>query len=220
MDYRRDVHYDESCSVAVQNGIIVNTIQCGNYYATERVWREIAELGRGDYVALAQSGNVTIITTPYDEEILGLSAELNETVVMYGPPELQELTRSKLSAAEAASADVAADRAAFNLSTGGKVVQGRGDLVADWRSGLVELSQLDPDTLPRGMRSMDALEIQHYLERMQAERDRLNFRLADLNGDRAAYLHREQARLAAEGGGDAFDTQVTRMLEEQASRIR
>ena len=149
-----------------------------------------------------------------------MTAELNRTVVVYGSTDMQELTLGKLAAAESASADVAADRAAFNLATGGKVVQGRGDLVADWRSGLVDLDRLDSASLPASLRSMGSREIEEYLERMQVQRDSLNFQLADLNGDRAASLHREQARLALAGGGDAFDTQVTEMLAEQAARIR
>ncbi|MBN2551663.1 MAG: VWA domain-containing protein [Spirochaetales bacterium] len=221
MDYRDDVHYPQSCSEAVQKGLIINTIQCGNNAQTRRVWQEIARLGEGAYVALAQSGgNMAIVDTPYDEEILRLTAELNRTVVVYGSRELQELTRGKLAAAQEAPAGVAADRAAFNLASGGKVVQGRGDLVADWRSGLVAPDQLDPDALPQAMRSMSSLQREQYLEKMQARRDTLNFQLADLNGDRAAFLDREKRRLTASGGGDAFDAKVTEMLAEQATRVR
>ena len=220
MDYRNDVQYPQSCSEAVQKGLIINTIQCGNNARTRRVWQEIARLGEGSYVALAQSGgNMAIVDTPYDDEILRLTAELNRTVVVYGSRELQELTRSKLVAAQEAPAGVAADRAAFNLASGGKVVQGRGDLVADWKSGLVGLDKLEPDALPQEMRSMSSLQREEYLERMQARRDTLNFRLADLNGDRAAFLDREKRRLAASGGGDAFDAKVTEMLAEQAARV-
>jgi Mg-chelatase subunit ChlD len=221
MDYGNDVHYPQSCSQAVQRGLIINTIQCGNHAKTRRIWKEIARLGEGAYVALSQSGgDMEIVATPFDEEILRLTAELNRTVVVYGNPELQNTTRGKLAAAEEAPAGVAADRAAFNLASGGKVIQGRGDLVADWQSGLVELDQLDSAGLPRAMQSMTASQRVEYLEKMQARRDILNFRLADLTGDRAAYRDQEKRRLTASGGGDAFDAKVTEILAEQAARVR
>lgn len=221
MDYPNEVQYPETCSDAVRNGLIINTVQCGNHRQTRRVWQEIARLAAGAYVPLEQSGGeMKIITTPYDEDILMLTAALNKTVVIYGESELQELTRGKLSAAEAAPAGVAADRAAFNLSTGGDVVQGRGDLVADYKSGLVELDRLKAVDLPPELRPLSALQRKEYLEKLQARRDSLNFRLADLNGDRAAFLDREKQRQAGAGRGDAFDVKVTEILAEQAARIR
>jgi hypothetical protein len=141
-------------------------------------------------------------------------------VVVYGSSAEQALTRNKVAGAETAAAGAAADRAAFNLASGGKVVQGRGDLVADWKSGLVDLAALDAGSLPPEMRSMTIQERQGYLSDMQARRDRLNFQLADLSGDRAAYLDREQKRIAASGQGDAFDSKVAEIIAEQAARPR
>ena len=221
MDYPNEVQYPEICSAAVQNGLIINTVQCGEHWKTRKIWQEIARLAAGAYVALEQSGGeMKIITTPYDEDILRLTAALNQTVVVYGGSELQELTRSKLAAAEAAPPGVAADRAAFNLSTGGDVIQGSGDLVADYKSGLVELDRLEAAGLPPEMRTLSAARRVEYLEEMQARRDSLNFRLADLNGDRAAFLDREKQREAGAGRGDAFYVKVTEILAEQAARIR
>ena len=220
MDYHKDVHYPETCAHAVEAGIIVNTLQCGNHHETRVVWREIAALGQGEYVSLPQSGNMTVITTPYDDDILGLTADLNQTVVLYGSPELQDLTESKLAASVSAPAGVAADRAAYNLSTGGKVVQGRGDLVADWQSGIVDLNRLDSQALPVELRRMTDRQLEQHLEEMQHRRDALNFELADLNGDRAAFIDRERRRMAGGAERDAFDVRVTEILAEQAARIR
>ncbi len=220
LDYKDDVHYGQTCIEAVQKGIIINTVQCGSDNRTRNIWREIARLGRGDYVALEQSGGMTTIATPYDAEILRLTGELGRTVVAYGDAETRALTQSKLAAATSISADVAADRAAFNLSTGGKVIQGQGDLVADWKAGAAAIEQLDSARLPEELRSLSQTERVDYLKTKQAKRDSLNFRLADLTGDRAAYLEREKKRQAQAGGGDAFDTRVTEILAAQAARER
>jgi len=220
MDYRNDVPYPQTCREAVQAGLIINTVQCGTNLETRRVWEEIARLAEGAYVALQQSGNMTATTSPYDKEILRLTTELNRTVVAYGSSADQELSRGKLAAAEAAPAGVAADRAAFNLASGGKVIQGRGDLVADWKDGLVDPETVDAASLPPGMRPMTPVQRKEYLAGMQARRDTLNFQLADLNGDRAAYLDQEKRRLAVSGQGDAFDAKVSEIIAEQAARAR
>jgi len=85
---------------------------------------------------------------PFDKEILRLAAELNRTVVVYGSPEAQAVTRGKLTAAEAAPAAVAADRVTYNLSSGGRVIQGRGDLVSDAKDGVVDLAQVTRPPCP------------------------------------------------------------------------
>lgn len=55
---------------------------------------------------------------------------------------------------------------------------------------------------------------------MQAKRDALNVKLAELSKKRADYIEKERARLMAAGGGDAFDIKVTQIIAEQAARVK
>lgn len=223
MDYRNDVKYALTCREAAQKGIIINTVQCGGNPSTVPVWQEIARLAEGSYVALEQAGGMTVVSTPFDERIGRLNAELNATVVLYGEREMQEGSKRKLSAAESAPAAVAADRAAYNLSSGGKAIQGRGDLVADVKEGTVDLSRLPPDQLPAELRRMSPGERHAWLAKKQAERDSLNRSLEELVGRRAEFLEQEQRRQAAAagaGGGDSFDRSVALIIAEQARRPR
>ncbi len=97
------------------------------------------------------------IATPYDEEIAKVSGRLGRTVVVYGESGAQEEVReSKTAKAAAAPASVAADRAAYNLASGGKAIQGAGDLVEDIRSGAVDLAKVAKDELPAEMQKMSA----------------------------------------------------------------
>ena len=63
MDYRDDVKYPDTCREAVKRGIVINTVQCGDVAETARVWRDIARLSEGAYVALEQSGGMVAIST-------------------------------------------------------------------------------------------------------------------------------------------------------------
>jgi hypothetical protein len=216
MDYRGEARYPETCQAAVTRGLIINTVQCGDVPETTRVWKEIARLAEGSYVALEQSGNMQPMTTPYDEEIAGLSGELGRTVVAWGARARREETEAKNRTAAAAPAAVAADRAAFNLATGGKAIQGSGDLVADLLAGEVDLARIKKEELPPQLRGLSLEEQKAYLAGQQAAREKLNLRLSELAALRAAYLRQEQQRLAGEG--DSFDRKVAEIIGVQLDR--
>jgi len=213
MDYPGELRYPEVCREAAGRDLIINTVQCGDVPQTTRVWQEIARLAEGSYVALEQSGNMRAVATPYDGEMASLAAEVSRTVVPWGAPERQAAAESKARAAAEAPAAVAADRAAFNLATGGKAIQGSGDLVADLAAGEVDLAKLRKDELPAVLQGLSLEEQKLYLARQQTARDKLNRRLAELSLRRAAYLEQEQKRLA--GTGDCFDRKVGEILSSQ-----
>jgi hypothetical protein len=216
MDYRGEVRYPETCRLAVSRGLIINTVQCGGVPQTTRVWREIARLAEGSYVALEQSGNMQALPTPYDEEIARLSGEVGRTLVPWGARERRAEAEAKTRAAAEAPAAVAADRAAFNLATGGKAIQGRGDLVEDLASGQAELAAIRKDELPPVMQGMSLEEQKAYLSAQRTAREALNLRLAGLAERRNAFLLEEQRKLA--GDGDSFDRKVAEIVAAQLRR--
>jgi hypothetical protein len=220
MDYRDDVKYTESCRVAVKKGLIINTVQCGDVPETTPVWQEIARLAEGSYVALAQSGNMTAMATPFDEEISKVSAALGGTVVAYGDRERQAEARSKVDKAAAAPASVAADRAAYNLASGGKAIQGTGDLVADYEEGSTDPAKVSTGLLPPEMQKMTPAERTRYVAKQKNARDGLNLTLVSLTKKRADYISAEQKRISSAGMGDAFDTKVAEIIAAEAQRSR
>ncbi len=152
----------------------------------------------GSFVALAQSGNMTAMTTPYDEEIARTSAEIGSTVITYGDAKKQEESRSKVAKAAGAPSTVAADRAAYNLASGGKAIQGTGDLVEDLREGRVDLGRLPLKQLPLELQGMSPAQRKEYVASQQARRDALNARLAELSEKRADYALKERRAAAGQ----------------------
>ena len=220
MDYRDDVKYPVTCREAVKRDLIINTVQCGDIEETARIWKEIARLAEGSYVALGQTGNMAAIATPFDEEIARTSAELDTTVVVYGGREKQEEARGKMAKAAEAPAAVAADRAAYNLASGGKAIQGTGDLVEDARGGAIDVAWLNSEELPPLMRKMTPEQRKAYVALQREKRESLNGTLAELAKKRADFIEKERNRLAASGKGDAFDTKVAELIAAQAARKR
>lgn len=220
MDYPDDVKYPVTAREAVRRGIIIDTVQCGDVAETAVVWKEISRLADGSFVALAQSGNMTAMTTPFDDEIARTSAEIGSTIIPYGDAERQEASRGKVAKAAGAPSSVAADRAAYNLASGGKAIQGKGDLVEDLREGTVDMGRISLKELPVELQGMTPSERKVYVTAQQAKRDTLNAKLTDLSKKRSGYIEKERARLAAEGRGDAFDTKVSQIISVQAERVR
>ncbi len=214
MDYRGEVQYPETCRAAAARGLIVNTVQCGGVPETTRVWKDIARLAEGAYVALEQSGNMQAVPTPYDGEIARLSAEVSRTVVAWGARERRAEAEAKTRAAAEAPAAVAADRAAFNLATGGKAIQGGGDLVEDLQAGGVDLARIKKEELPPQMQGLSLEEQKAYLAGQRAAREALNLQLSELSQRRAAFLLQEQQKLA--GAGDSFDRKVAEIVGDPA----
>jgi hypothetical protein len=217
MDYDDDVPYTKTCKNAVRKDLIINTIQCGSNAGTTPIWQEIAHAAEGSFVAIGQTGDMEVIASPYDAELARLNRDVGRTIVAYGGASSQRAVRTKQVLAEEAAAPAMADRLAFNSATG-KVVQGGGDLVDDTRSGEVDLDELPEAELPEEMKGMSAAEKKQHLAEQSTKRAELQKQIDELLVKRKAYLDAEQARLAAEGRGSAFDQEVTQILRAQAKR--
>src|SRR6266699_7220468 len=142
MDYAQDTKYPTTLAVAKQKDIIVNTVLAGAARDTERVWRDIAQGGHGRFIPIPQDGGqVVIIETPYDDDIIILQKEINGTVIPYGPRELQKHTEDRtqqLSRAAAAAPSQASEMASYlnkRAKASSEAVTGDGDLVADVSAG-------------------------------------------------------------------------------------
>ena len=96
MDYAQDTKYPVTLAVAKQKDIIVNAVLAGNARDTERVWRDIAQNGNGRFIPIPQDGGqVVIIETPYDNDIIILQKQINGTVIPYGPRAAAEAYRGQ-----------------------------------------------------------------------------------------------------------------------------
>lgn len=216
MDYDQDVRYHTTLEVARRNEIVVNAIQCGSQGDTEAIWREIAQLGAGEYSQIGQNGGVEIVQTPFDEELMRLNVSIGETIVGYGSVARQNSIRESQRNAEAAPPSASADRLSYN-SASGTVVGGGGDLVDAIADGTVDLGDVDDDELPTNMRSMSPAERAAYIEQQTAQRAAIQTQIDNLLTQRRQYLEAERARRLEAGELNGFDAEVHRMLRSQAA---
>nr|WP_313809688.1 VWA domain-containing protein [Allomuricauda sp.] len=79
------LNYKDAALNAKEKDIIVNTIFCGNYeQGISTMWKKGATLTGGEYMAIDHNRQVVHVKTPYDEVIIKLNAQLNNTYISYG----------------------------------------------------------------------------------------------------------------------------------------
>jgi Mg-chelatase subunit ChlD len=217
MDYPNSPKYPDLCREAAKKDLIINTVQCGDAEETRVVWQEIAKSAEGSYVAIPQSGNVAVISTPMDKELSELNERIGATLIPYGDTKLQAEVHAKRAMAAAAPMAAMADRLSYNSKTG-KGVQGAGELVDALNENKLKFEEIDEKQLPTELQKLDRGELQQRVKKAQTERAELQRKVEDLSKKRDAYILAENKRLAAEGKGDAFDQKVAETLRAQAAK--
>src|SRR5205809_124969 len=195
MDYAQDTKYPVTLSVAKQKDIIVNAVLAGDARDTERVWRDIAQNGNGRFIPIPQDGGqVVIIETPYDEDIIILQREINGTVIPYGPKQLQKRTEGKtkqLSEVAAAAPAQASEMASYlnkRSKFSSEAVTGDGDLVSDVTAGRTSFSAVKDEDLPANLRAMKPEQRMDVINKRMSQRKALNDKLATLVAKRDKFV--------------------------------
>jgi Mg-chelatase subunit ChlD len=217
MDYANGPKYPDICKDAVKKDLLINTVQCGTTTETVKYWQEIAQLGEGNYAAIAQSGNMAVVSTPMDAELAELNRKIGTTLVAYGGEGARRTVAAKQFAAENAPAAVAADRLTFNARYG-VAVQGEGELLDSLAAGRVSLSSVKKDELPADLQKLDEPQLKAKIEEKQKERAELQGKIQQLAQQRENYLAAERNRLAASHKSDSFDAKVASFIQTQAAR--
>jgi von Willebrand factor type A domain-containing protein len=208
---------------AVDQGIVVNTIQCGNLPETTPVWKAIAHRGQCQYFSIPQNGGVIPISTPYDEQLSQLATDLGGTYISYGFGALPNAEEQRQSAREAAvevergmAAKVPvyarADRA-YNKVLNTKAYFG--DLLQDIENGTVKLENVKTEDLPNNLQSLSPAERQQEIEKQLAHRREMRAKIMELVRQKDAYIAEQKK---TKGVQDGFDSVVTKALTEQLAR--
>ncbi|MCH7898474.1 MAG: VWA domain-containing protein [Proteobacteria bacterium] len=218
MDYN-EVRYPQIVASALEKGIVINTIQCGDIPSAIEPWTQIASLGHGIFFQVEQAGGSVAYTTPFDEEIADLSAKLDDTRLYYGTEEEKEKMRGKVAATDKlhAGASIAsrARRGVFNVSAGGRTnLLGDNELVAAVASGSIDLNELDEDALPEALKPMARAEQEAFVAELAEERADLQRQIRELSQDRDGYLAKKVD--AAGGLKDSLDQKIYDAVKEQA----
>jgi Mg-chelatase subunit ChlD len=220
MDYN-EVRYPEIVASAIEKGIVINTIQCGDIPTTVAPWTQIASLAQGSFFQVEQAGGAVAYSSPFDDKIAELSAKLDDTRLYYGTEEEKERMLQKVAATDKlealASVESRARRGVFNAAVGGTAnLLGDNELVDAVASGEVELDELEPEALPEALKPMAPAEQRAYVAQLAGERADLKRQIQELSADRDGYI----AKKVDDAGGmkDSLDQQLYEAVREQAGK--
>src|SRR5882757_2912236 len=220
MDYAQDVKYPTTLAVARQKGIIVNAVLAGDARDTERVWRDIAQNAGGRFIPIPQDGGqVVIIETPYDDDIIILQNEINGTVIPYGSRALQKHTEDKTQQLSRAAPSQASEMASYlnkRAKVSSEAVTGEGDLVSDVASGRTRIGAVKDEELPAKLRALTPEQRISELDNQMKQRKALNEKLAALVASRDKYVAEQRDK--APPKASSFDRVVEDTLKAQIKR--
>lgn len=220
MDYIDEKQYPAIVKEAVNKTILVNAVQAGQMQRTKKVWKEIADLGKGRYLPIPQSGGRIIqIETPYDDAILQKQSALDDTILVYGNRTVQAQVSSKMSIRNAAPKATQVDNASYyaKKKSGRKaVISGDGDLVADMDNSAVDLEKLTDSELPAELQNKTTAEKKAIIEEKLKVRKALEVEIAGLVKQRDAYILKQKK--SQKIPTDSFDDAVKSTLKKQLSK--
>lgn len=215
------VDYKNACKLAIERGVVVNTIHCGNGdEGRQGMWQEGAKLAEGESFNIDQDRAVVQIKCPQDEIIIRLNAELNQTYLWYGSEEVRQLNCAKQKEQDANAAGVGAStlsaRAAAKATSSYRNLNR--DLVDTLREDKEVLGRVRPEDFPEPMQKMSTEERETYVKEMDAKRAKIQEQIAKLSQERDAYLAKEQERFADQSGQATLGDAVVQVIQQQLTK--
>jgi hypothetical protein len=208
------------CKEAAERGIDVNSIYCvyGDDDSEVRPgWRELGRLGNGEFAMIDQNNGSVVIATPYDQTLIRLSADLNETYIPFGDAGQAGCSNQLAQDANAVQLNIAnaASRAATKA---GKLYSCAWDLVDASRNGEVDLAEVDEKDLPEDMRALTYTQRVARVDAMHQRRTELQSQINELDQQRQTMLNEELARQATTNIG-SFDLAIRSAIRKKAEAL-
>lgn len=211
-----DVDFRTSVPTAVEYGITVNTVHCGDDGAGRSGgWLEAANLGRGEYNIIDQNKKLRYIRCPQDVRINELNVELNGTYLYYGAAgrELQMGQVRQDSLNDAASLEAGLQRAVTKATE--SYNNSHWDLVDASEQKDFDFEKIDDTTLPAELQKLSPEELKERVEQERTKRAKIQSEILALVKERNEWREAELKRLGKESE-EGLDTALVAALVSQA----
>ncbi|WP_040282015.1 vWA domain-containing protein [Psychroserpens damuponensis] len=219
MDYQDDVKYTESCKLAAEKGIIINTIKLGKS-CEEAIphFRAMSQCTNGEFLMLDQDAKDYVIATPFDQEINELSKEIDNTRMYYGTHNEREYNYEKKDKSMQAYTDGSptanSKRAEYkNSKVGKKGSYGTNEIINDYNDGKLKLDAIADNKLPQELRGLSTAEKESIIKDLSNKRKMNASQLQELFKKKNAYIKSKESKQA---DSTSFSKEVVKILKEQS----
>ena len=219
MDYQDDVKYTESCKLAVEKGITINTIKLGNSCVGAIThFKKMSECTNGTFLRLDQNANDYVIATPYDVEINRISYNIDNSRIFYGTKEEQDINYSKKAKSMAVyirgSSTSNSDRAEYKQSKAGqKSAYGNKEVINDFENGKLNLDEIKDDELPEILKGKSISEKESVLIELSQQRKADTKTLKELLKKKNEYIRSKEKK-----DSTSFSREVIKVMMKQANK--
>lgn len=210
------VSYKTACKTAISNGIIINTIFCGNYNSGIRTkWKDGADLADGKYMNIDHNRKVVHISAPQDAEIIKLGGKLNQTYIAYGAKgkKLKERQRMQDKNAMKVNPAVMVQRSVTKSS--GYYKNKKWDMVDAEEEGAVNLETIKNESLPEEMKNMTLKEKKAYIKKKNVERKEIQKKIKELKVKRDKFVAEKRKK---NSDGKTLDSAIINAIKKQAEK--
>ncbi|MEX0272763.1 MAG: VWA domain-containing protein [Flavobacteriaceae bacterium] len=209
------LHFEDAAEQAKEKDVVVNTIFCGNFQQGIRTqWKAGAELTGGEYMAIDHNREIVHIVTPYDDMIMRLNSQLNDTYVAYGAYGNQKIVAQEVqdNNAVALHEGVAIKRAVSKSSNMYK--NSKWDLVDAMEEDEEVLEEIALNDVSPELKGKSREEIKKYVTEKKRERTKIQKEIHELNAKREVYIAQHQK----EGAKGELENAMIQAIKNQAAQ--
>jgi hypothetical protein len=212
------IKYRTACKTAVERGVIVNTIHCGDEASGVRgKWKDGAALADGKFMTIDTNAQVAHVDAPQDKAIAELNEKLNATYIAYGlhgaEGKGRQAAQDSAAAAAPGKSSVVAQRAKTKASK--NYSNAAWDLIDAVKDKKVDLAKVKKEELPEELRELAPEERAEVVEAKRKEREELQNQLKQLVDERDKFVAAQRKEAAGE---KRLDQAVTSAVRQQASK--
>ncbi|MDY7396246.1 vWA domain-containing protein [Aureibaculum sp. 2210JD6-5] len=206
------IDYKDAATQANEQDVVVNTIFCGNYQnGVSGMWKDGATLTGGEYMTINQDQKIVHIASPYDEVIIKLNKQLNDTYIYFGSSgrnkmqnqAKQDDNAQELSEVVVVKRAVSKSSRIYNNATW--------DLVDAEKEEGFSYDKLDKKTLPEVLKGKSSKEIKAYVAKQSKKRAEIQEKIQELNTKRNKYVAQKQ-----KDSSNGLDNVMVEAIKRQA----
>ena len=210
----------KACVLAKQKSVIINTIFCGDQREGIREnWRLMEACGGGSYTFIDQNEKYQEIQTPYDEELITLNEQLNQTYVYYG---------NKGQAYANVQKEVDDKNIQMSRSVYVKRIEAKGNrsLYKNEEWDLVDKMEKDPSIIQKinknqladSLQKKTTAQLEQSIKLKAKQRAAIQQKIGEKTIKRNEYIAVEKKKSSKKNGKSTMETEVEKILREQTAQ--
>lgn len=210
------ISYAKACDAAHERGIIVSTIFCGDYEeGINTKWKHGAQVGGGKYMNINHNLKTVYVETPYDDTILNLNEQLNETYISYGNEGKKLKTRQEAQDDNAGSFNKGSYVKRAVSKSSKQYKNAHWDLVDAVKEDKVKVESLEEEDLPQELQGKSTAEIKKIIKEKEKQRALIQQEISELNQKREKYVSQQKKNNAED---QSLDDALLNSVREIATK--